>query len=436
MRSDFFNDKSEVYDAAIAAEVEASSAAQLFDLIERRHSRGWRDRLALSGSVDLGSVQRALPPGVLLLDYWSSPHGAALVAVTRARASLVPVTVNGGHIRALLQAVDERHDEWRIAAERVAAEVLPREEWFEGIEHVIVVADGALAFVPFELLPAGDALLVERAAVSYTPTAATLLRPAPAITAWAPPWRLQLRAFADPIFASASLDDTSVRQRLASSASEVEGIASEIGGRAVLHVGADNRKEYLLGRREGAPLLHLATHAAADATAIERSRIVFSPETSGPSAADYLFLREAYDLKLAGVELAVLSACDTERGQLTRGEGVQSFSRAFLAAGAQSTVTTLWRVADRPTADFMQVFYHHLQRGVARDEALRRAKRRFLESGSALAHPHYWAAFVLTGDALRPVSRALTWPPLLAACGVLALGIFATARTVRRRRSR
>src|SRR3712207_7447999 len=46
---------------------------------------------------------------------------------------------------------------------------------------------------------------------------------------------------------------------------------------------------------------------------------------------------------------------------LFRSEGVQSFSRAFLAAGARSTVTTLWRVADEPTADFMEVFYHHLQ---------------------------------------------------------------------------
>jgi tetratricopeptide (TPR) repeat protein len=433
MRSDFFNDKSEVYDASIAARVGTSSAADLFDLIERRHSRGWRDRLALSGWVDLASVQRALVPGVLLLDYWSSPQGAALVAVTRARASLVPVTVNGGDIRTLLAAVDGRHDAWRTASERVANAVLPPEEWFEGIDHVIVVADGALALVPFEVLTAGDALVVERAAVTYTPTAATVLVPAPAVTAWAPPWRLQLRAFADPVFASASLDDASVRQRLASSTREVEGIASEVGGRSVLHVSADNRKAHLLEPGERAPLLHLATHAAADSTAIERSRIAFSPGPDGPTAADYLFLREAYDLNLAGVELAVLSACDTERGQLTRGEGVQSFSRAFLAAGAQSTVTTLWRVADGPTADFMQVFYHHLQRGVARDEALRLAKRRFLESGSDLAHPHYWAAFVLTGDGLRPVSRALSWPPILAACGVLALGILGTARIKRRR---
>jgi hypothetical protein len=109
------------------------------------------------------------------------------------------------------------------------------------------------------------------------------------------------------------------------------------------------------------------------------------------------------------VELAVLSACETERGPMLRAEGVQSFSRAFLAAGARSTVTTLWRVADGPTADFMAVFYHQLQRGLTRDEALRQAKLRFLQSGNALADPHYWSAFVLTGVGSRPVPRAVSW---------------------------
>jgi tetratricopeptide (TPR) repeat protein len=435
LRSDFFNDKSEVYDALIAARLHNSSASELFELIERRHSRGWRDRLALAGAVDLQSVQRALPAGVLLLEYWSAPRGSALIAVTRDRAAFVRIDVKDENVRTLLRALDDRREDWREVAARLASDVLPPDEWFVSIQHVRVVADGTLAFVPFDLLPAGGALLVERAAVSYTPTSATLLQRAPAIRSWAPPWRLQLRAFADPVFASATLDDASVRRRLISSREEVEGIADEVSGRAVLHVGGDNRKAYLLEAGEPAPLLHLATHAAADSAAIERSRIVFSAASPEASSADYLFLREAYDLRLAGVELAVLSACDTERGQLTRGEGVQSFSRAFLAAGAQSTVTTLWRVADRPTADFMEVFYHYLNRGVARDEALRLAKQRFLESGSELAHPHYWAAFVLTGEGLQPVSRALSWTPIVVGSAILALGLVATAGVVRRRRS-
>jgi CHAT domain-containing protein len=161
----------------------------------------------------------------------------------------------------------------------------------------------------------------------------------------------------------------------------------------------------------------VASHAIADADAMERSRILFSPPAGRDHSADYLFLKEAYELPLDGVELAVLSACETERGKFVRGEGVQSFSRAFLAAGARSTVTTLWRVADRPTADFMAVFYHHVQRGLPRDEALRRAKLSFLGSGTMLTDPHFWAAFVLTGDGPRPVPRALSWAAVAAITG-------------------
>ena len=123
----------------------------------------------------------------------------------------------------------------------------------------------------------------------------------------------------------------------------------------------------------------------------------------------------------------VLSACDTERGRLVRGEGVQSFSRAFLAAGATSTVTTLWRVADGPTADFMRLFYHFLARGETRDQALRHTKLRFLEGPSATADPHYWASFVLTGDGLHAVPRAITWVLVAELIGALALLVAFTA---------
>ena len=153
---------------------------------------------------------------------------------------------------------------------------------------------------------------------------------------------------------------------------------------------------------------------------------------SDGSSADYLFLREAYDLPLHDVDLAVLSACETARGRFVRGEGVQSFSRAFLAAGAKSTVTTLWRVEDASTADLMRVFYHHLQRGESKADALRNAKLAFLRSGGALADPHMWAAFVLSGDGARPIPRALAWRTVWMAAAALVLIVIASVGYRRR----
>ena len=432
LRVEFLNDKRAVYDALIAARLQSASAEGIFDLLERSHSRGWRERLGLPGAVPLGSVQAALPPRTLLLDYWHSASGAAVIAVTREKAAVIRIAFEPQAVTDLLDELSSADAQgWRETASRLAG-LVPPGDWLRDVDHVIVIPDGAIALVPFELLPVTGGMLIERAAVSYTPTAATLLR-TPRDGGWRAPWRLQLRAFADPTFATAG-DSVDALPRLRAAGAEVRSIAGEIAGRSMLHVGAEDRKSYLFTPQR-APLLHLATHAAADTNAIERSRVFFSaPGGAGP--AEYLFLREAYDLSLDGVELAVLSACDTERGPSTRAEGVQSFSRAFLAAGARSTVTTLWRVADRPTADFMAVFYHHLQAGATRDEALRRAKLRFLQSGTSLADPHYWAAFVLTGEGTYRVSRAVPWAYVIAAAAGLAglAGIaIALVRQTRRR---
>lgn len=437
----FFNDKREVFDALIALRLRHGAApAELFALIERGHSRGWRERLGLSRTIDLPAIQRALPAGTLLLDYWtSSSSGAVVVAITAHGARVHTITVERERIRALVEGLSRGPGfDWRTAGVALGAELLPPAlfEAGETSPHVVIVSDRALASVPFELLSIAGVPLLEHHDVTYVPTAALLLRSPPPARGLALPWSIQLRGFADPVFGSAALDDgRHLPPRLPASARELQGIAAELGGRSLLHVGADDRKEHLRERSD-APLLHLATHAFVDPGAIEQSRIVFSATRAG-GAATYLFLNEAYQLPLANVELAVLSACDTERGELTPGEGVESFSRAFLAAGARSTVTTFWRVPDATTAPFMRLFYHHLQRGATRAEALRRAKLRFLASDGAAHDPHYWAAFVLTGDGLRPVATALRWSTLIAGVAgvvVVLLGVMVAARARRSRR--
>ena len=430
LRTEFLNDKREVYDALIAASLSAAAPDALFGLLERSHARVWRERLRLDTPVELAQVRAALPERTLLLDYWNGPAASAVVAVTRGRAAVLPVIADDAEIRSLVDLLAAGPSGgWRDFSRRVGSHLLPPADWFRDVDRVVVVPDGVMARVPFDVLSAGERLLVEFAAVTSTPTATTLVRSA-RVRSWLPPWVLQVRAFADPV-----AGQSAGAPRLPASAAEARGVARELGGRAALHLGEDNRKAYLVDSSERAPILHLATHAVADPSALERSHILFSPPDPRSNTADYLFLREVYALKLDGVNLAVLSACDTESGRLVRGEGIQSFSRAFLAAGAQSTVTTMWRVADEPTADFMQVLYHHLARGEARDEALRQAKLRFITSGSSLSDPHYWAAFTLTGDGFHPVPRAITWRMIAVAATVLAIASFALARTYRRRKS-
>ena len=163
--------------------------------------------------------------------------------------------------------------------------------------------------------------------------------------------------------------------------------------------------------------------------------LLFSPDQPG-EPNDYLFLKELYDLDLRGVSLATLSACDTERGRLQPGEGVQAFSRALLAAGSRSALTTLWRVPDQPTSAFMQQFYYYLlKKHKTKAEALRLTKLEFLHAGGELGHPKFWAAFVLNGEGREPVPRFLPWQAIIAPILLIFALIIVIIQLRKRRRS-
>ncbi|MGE0814704.1 MAG: CHAT domain-containing protein [Vicinamibacterales bacterium] len=431
-RAEFFQDKREVFDARIAAGLATDGAAATFALVERSRARAWRERLALP-AVTLAAVQARLPAGTVMLAYWMSPLGSALVRVTSTGAAVTALEVAADDIRALDAAVRQPgNDRWTAPAAALGRALLP-DGALAGAERVVVVPDGALGVVPFDALLVDGRPLVERVAVSTVPTAGVVLAPAPAPAGRVAPWTPYLAAFGDPVPGTdtwAGADGP----RLAGGAEEVRALDAALGGAHRVFLGEANRKEALAAALEERPrVLHLATHAVADLAVGERSRLVFSPATpEGP--ADSLFLREVYGLPLDGVDLAVLSACETERGPEVRGEGVQGFSRALLAAGARRAITTLWRVPDRPTAALMRAFYRGVHDGQPIDRALADAKR-WMAGQPALAHPHYWAAFVLTGPA-GPAPAALRWRDaaggLLVAAG-LAAGLAAAAVLWRRR---
>jgi CHAT domain-containing protein len=181
------------------------------------------------------------------------------------------------------------------------------------------------------------------------------------------------------------------------------------------------------GRLRAVPFIHFATHAVADTRDPERSRILLAPPDAG-AQPDYLFLREIYDLDLRDVALVTLSACETERGKIVRGEGVEGFSRALLAAGASAAVTTMWDVADRPGAELMTQFYYALGRGAPPAAALRQAKLTFLHSQLPWAHPYFWAGYVLTGDGGVTVPRVVPWSVIAAAAVMMLTAVMVSIR--------
>ena len=146
------------------------------------------------------------------------------------------------------------------------------------------------------------------------------------------------------------------------------------------------------------------------------SGVVFAGVNRGdqPSADDgILTALEVTDLDLRGSELVVLSACSTGRGKVAGGEGVLGLQRAFQLTGARTVVASLWDVDDKYTRDLMSDFYRNLwKKKLPKAVALRQAQLSMLEKGRVRAFereapavkkdaplsPHYWAAFVLSGD--------------------------------------
>lgn len=158
-------------------------------------------------------------------------------------------------------------------------------------------------------------------------------------------------------------------------------------------------------------VLHLATHGFFSENEnhinpLLQSGLVFAgvkQRQSGPDQDGILTALEVTGMNLSTTQLVVLSACETGLGELLVGEGVYGLRRAFVLAGTQSQVISLWKVDDTATQELMADYYDRLLSGIPRDAALRETQRAFLRSED-YSHPYYWAAFIGSGD-WRPLHQ-------------------------------
>lgn len=145
-------------------------------------------------------------------------------------------------------------------------------------------------------------------------------------------------------------------------------------------------KNEFLKSSTDAKIIHLATHVNISKTPV----IHFNN--------DSLKLHELYTYK-NNADLVVLSACETNLGEIKEGEGVLSLARGFFYSGSKSVVSSLWKVNDASTSGIMTNFYTNLKNRQTKVKALNNAKRKYLEEHSlSEKSPYYWASFILIGD--------------------------------------
>lgn len=272
--------------------------------------------------------------------------------------------------------------------------------------ELVLIPDDVLHYLPFETLLTA---LPERAVAfrtapylvhdyqfTYLP-AATYFEPTPK----SGPTELPILAFAPRYDGSDGL------RPLYHNEDELAALANRYRGQFFLGEAATRNQLYQLEAQPG--ILHLSMHGAFDAVEPRLSYLAFQGQ-AGQNASGLVYAGEIYR-RFPRFDLLFLSACQTARGEIHRGEGVLSLSRALFARGNRHLVNTLWNVDDQQVNQLIEHFYESLatdRRGSA--AALVAAKRRYLAaSDHARAHPYYWAGFIHygTSTAVYPGARGI-----------------------------
>lgn len=372
----------------------------------RAEAQGPLLREASPPILSLETVQsRLLDPDTLLLVYFPGAERSFLWAVTPDTVRFVTNLPGRERIEALASQVAERMFESRYqtgeiaagqAAARLSQIILGPVADLLDARRLVIVAPGALQRIPFAALPRPGKseelrLLIDDHRIASLPSASVLARLRARVKTRRPP--SGLLAVVAPVFAPPF-------ERLRYTGREAKAILSLAGRRPALAASgaAANRMLLESGRLSDYRILHFATHGLLNEHYPELSSLALSSVDDSGQPVDGQF--RAYEV--SGLELradlVVLSACRTGLGKDVGGEGLVGLAQAFLHAGAQQLVASLWNVDDRATEELMRRFYTALlSEGRPPAEALRQAQLS-LKSEDRWRAPYYWAGFVLQGD--------------------------------------
>lgn len=141
-------------------------------------------------------------------------------------------------------------------------------------------------------------------------------------------------------------------------------------------------------------VLHFAGHAKANPSLPWASYLSVTADPLRPQGR--LEASEIARWPLSGVDLVVLSACESVSPRTTRGESLVGLAKAFLRAGAGAVVGSLWEVEDDSTSELMTAFHGLARGGASPEAALRQAQLRLMQ-GTDPSHrlPRNWAGFTV-----------------------------------------
>ena len=338
-----------------------------------------------------GAPTHALPTGAARLTYHVRDAALDLVLQTGRQYRSVSVPIHRGELNQRIQALrvavsSAQRDATEPARALYVVLIAPLDAWLRGanITRLQIVPDAALRYVPFAALHDGRRFMAQRfvltADLAGSATHDESSSPSHGVLAFG-------RSTGDAEHAA------------------LPGVVREL---AAIPRGAGtvalNEAFTATSLREGLmrkpAIVHLASHFTLDPEGEDKSYLLLGD-------GSHLSLTELRQLPWEGVQLALLSACDSAVAvEAGSGRELVGFSTALRGAGVRNVVATLWRVSDGATAQWMEMFYSRLA-GPATPavmpalmpDMLTGTQRQWMRrhAGSPLAHPHYWAAFSWIG---------------------------------------
>jgi len=346
-------------------------------------------RIARTNATEISQV---LPHDVALLEYVVADDQLAILEVTSSGLHAITQPVRERDLQSRIElfrdlVAESGEDRWRTPAESLYASLvapLERQKLLSGIHTLIIVPHGILNYLPFAALlkdvNGKAAYLIERYEIMELPAASLLL--------------------------SSTTNRTGAPERMVSFAPSRSGLkfaipeARDVAG--IFGVNGEavtGHKATKAQFKDTAPqfdVVHVATHGFFNKVNPILSGLQLEPDASDNGRLE---VHEILQMHFKA-QLVTLSACDTALGssnfaEIPAGDEFVGLNRAFLEAGSDSVIASLWKVSDRSTLVLMGNVYHRIKyEGAAK--ALADAQRAMIRS-PYYASPYYWAPFIFVG---------------------------------------
>lgn len=408
---------------------------QAFEYSERARARAFLDQLGASTrpsqspedaaliseeTLSLKEIQARLDATTTILAYVVTPEATFAFVVGRSFFEAIQLPIAQQDLFTRIERARRPADAqlappsedfaWLYA--RLIAPVKP---WLT-TPNLVIIPHGALHYLPFAALTDGKRYVGDEYVLSLLPSASMLK-----FFQTRPDGPTDILAFA--------ANTAPGYPPLQYAEQEAQVFRHRFPGRIFL---GQQATESLVKKLAGtAGILLLSGHGRLDTEIARNSSIFLSADDANDGR---LTVDEISGLKLRDTELVILSACETQLGHQSKGDDIVGLTRAFLNAGAQAVISSVWSVPDEATYHLMTSFARHLQAGRSPAQALQAAQRRVR---ARYPHPYYWAGFALTGNPGAPSAQFPVIPVVLAVAGLVGIvGLVAWRRRSGKRTTR